>query len=96
MKSKNLCNTVKSPRLRIGLKDVDEKTFKEGLKEKLANKKRITIMLDNSVIAFYKAKAGDRGYQSLINQELQKSIIYEQNEQSLRKIIREELQAIRT
>jgi len=53
-------------------------------------------MLDNSVIAFYKAKAGDRGYQSLINQELQKSIIYEQNEQSLRKIIREELQAIRT
>jgi hypothetical protein len=48
-------------------------------------------MLDASVIAFFKAKAGDRGYQTLINQALHQAMTGEQIESTLRRVIREEL-----
>jgi hypothetical protein len=48
-------------------------------------------MLDGSVIAFFKAKAGKRGYQTLINQALHQVMTGEQIEATLRRVIREEL-----
>ena len=48
-------------------------------------------MLDTGVIAFFKAKAGERGYQTLINQALRDAMQGEQMETTLRRVIREEL-----
>jgi len=48
-------------------------------------------MLDGSIIAFFKAKAGERGYQTLINQALHQAMTGEQMESTLRRVIREEL-----
>ncbi|MDR2836983.1 MAG: BrnA antitoxin family protein, partial [Azonexus sp.] len=61
--------TSKTPRLRVGLQDVDREQFAAAVQEKLG-KQRVSIMLDTAVIAFFKAKAGERGYQTLINQSL--------------------------
>lgn len=48
-------------------------------------------MLDTGVIAFFKTKAGERGYQTLINETLKQSIHQEEIEIILRRIVREEL-----
>ncbi|KAF0164103.1 MAG: hypothetical protein FD157_2468 [Rhodocyclaceae bacterium] len=90
MKSKSFPATSKSPRLRVGLKDVSRDEFSAAVNERLG-KQRVSIMLDGSVIAFFKAKAGERGYQTLINQALQQVMTAEQIESTLRRVIREEL-----
>lgn len=92
MKSKRSPSTSKVPRLRVGLKDVSRKQFAAAVQEKLG-KQRVSIMLDASIIAFFKAKAGERGYQTLINQALHKAMSDEQIEATLRRVIREELKA---
>jgi uncharacterized protein (DUF4415 family) len=56
-------------------------------------KQRVSIMLDASIIAFFKAKAGDRGYQTLINQAQHRAMSGEQIEAALRRVIREGLKA---
>ncbi len=80
----------KPPRLRVGLKDVSRVEFAAAVQEKLG-KQRVSIMLDASVIAFFKAKAGERGYQTLVNQALHQVMAGEQIETTLRRVIREEL-----
>ena len=90
MKSKRLPATSKSPRLRIGLKDVSREEFATAVNERLG-KQRVSIMLDGSIIAFFKAKAGERGYQTLINQALRQAMAGEQIESTLRRVIREEM-----
>jgi uncharacterized protein (DUF4415 family) len=90
MKSQSSLATSKAPRLRIGLKDVGREEFAAAVQEKLG-KQRVSIMLDGSVIAFFKAKAGERGYQTLINQALHQAMQGEQMEETLRRVIREEL-----
>ena len=90
MKSTPSPATSKQPRLRVGLKDVSRDEFSAAVQEKLG-KQRVSIMLDGSVIAFFKAKAGDRGYQTLINQALHQAMTGEQIESTLRRVIREEL-----
>ena len=90
MKSKPSPATSKSPRLRIGLKDVGREEFAAAVNERLG-KQRVSIMLDGSIIAFFKAKAGERGYQTLINQALHQAMTGEQIESTLRRVIREEL-----
>ena len=90
MKSKSSPATSKAPRLRVGLKDVSPKQFTAALNQRLG-KQRVSIMLDGSVIAFFKAKAGERGYQTLINQALRHAMTGEQMESTLRRVIREEL-----
>ena len=90
MKSTSSPATSKKPRLRVGLKDVSQEHFAAAVQERLG-KQRVSIMLDGSVIAFYKAKAGDRGYQTLINQALHKAMQGEQIESTIRRVIREEL-----
>ncbi|MDP1733604.1 MAG: BrnA antitoxin family protein [Sulfuritalea sp.] len=90
MKSKSSPATSKPPRLRVGLKDVSRDEFSAAVNERLG-KQRVSIMLDGSVIAFFKAKAGERGYQTLINQALHQAMTGEQIESTLRRVIREEL-----
>ena len=57
----------------------------------LPNKQRVNIFLDGAVIAHFKAKAGDRGYQTLINEALKQAMLAESLEGIVRKTIREEL-----
>ncbi|MDP2792793.1 MAG: BrnA antitoxin family protein [Sulfurisoma sp.] len=80
----------KAPRLRVGMKDATREQFAAAVTERLG-KQRVSIMLDASVIAFFKAKAGERGYQTLINQALHRSMQGEQIEATLRRVIREEM-----
>jgi hypothetical protein len=49
------------------------------------------MFLDSAVIQHFKAKAGDRGYQTLINEALRQAIQTETIENVVRKTIREEL-----
>ena len=90
MKSKPSPATSKSPRLRVGLKNVSREEFSAAANERLG-KQRVSIMLDGAIIAFFKAKAGERGYQTLINQALYQAMTGEQIESTLRRVIREEL-----
>jgi uncharacterized protein (DUF4415 family) len=57
----------------------------------LPNKQRVNIFLDAAVIEHFKAKAGERGYQTLINEALKQAIQAESLETVIRKTIREEL-----
>lgn len=92
MKSTPLHVTSKPPRLRVGLKDVSQPEFAAAVRERLG-KRRVSIMLDGEVIAFFKAKAGERGYQTLINQVLHEAMLGSQIEATIRQAIREELHA---
>ncbi len=53
--------------------DLDRAVYRRDLK--LAEKKqRITIMLDKSILEHFKAKAGQKSYQTLINDTLKLAI----------------------
>lgn len=77
-------------------KNYDFSEGKRGAVVKQTGKTRITIYLDDDVIAAYREK-GDkmgRGYQTLINDALRKTLSREQpavDAKTLRRIIREEL-----
>lgn len=53
-------------------------------------KKRLTMYLDTAVVEFFKARAGARGYQTLINEALKQAVERESLEDTLRRVIREE------
>ena len=53
-------------------------------------KARLTMYLDAAVVEFFKARAGARGYQTLINEALKHAIEHESLEDTLRRVIREE------
>lgn len=53
-------------------------------------KTRLTMYLDAAVVEFFKARAGARGYQTLINEALKQAIEHENLEDTLRRVIREE------
>ena len=57
----------------------------------LPNKQRVNIFLDGAVVEHFKAKSGERGYQTLINEALKRAIQAEAIEAVVRKTIREEL-----
>ena len=73
-------NQVSKPKLRVNGKPVSK------------GKVRVNILLDASVVAYFKEQAGGRGYQTLINQTLKDTIHHRDLESMLRRIIREELQ----
>ena len=54
-------------------------------------KKRVTLYLDAGIVDYFKEKAGQRGYQTLINETLKTSLGQADIEATLRKVIREEL-----
>jgi uncharacterized protein (DUF4415 family) len=76
-------------RHRINGRNVSRKEWK-GAVEKQLGKQRVTIMLDTSVLEFFKARAGERGYQTLINQSLHQFMQGEALEDTLRRVLREE------
>lgn len=92
MNSKLSTPTSDTPRLRVGLKPVSQPEFAAAVTAKLG-KQRVSIMLDASVLAYFKAKAEGRGYQTLINHTLHEAMSAGQIEAMLRKVIREELHA---
>lgn len=57
----------------------------------LPNKRRVNIFLDGAVVEHFKAKAGARGYQTLINEALKQAILADSLEGVVRQTIREEL-----
>ena len=54
-------------------------------------KQRINIFLDAATVQYFKTKAGERGYQTLINETLKQAIQAESIEGVIRETIREEL-----
>ncbi|WIM06192.1 MAG: BrnA antitoxin family protein [Candidatus Nitricoxidivorans perseverans] len=81
---------MRRARLRVGGKPATREEFSAAVNARLG-KQRVSIMLDAAVIEFFKARAGARGYQTLINQALQQVMTGEQIEATLRRVIREEL-----
>ena len=53
-------------------------------------KRRLTMYLDAAVVEFFKARAGERGYQTLINEALKRAIERENLEDTLRRVLRDE------
>jgi len=70
--------------------DLDRAKFRVGLKS-APRKKRVTILLDTVLIEYFRAKAGGRGYQTLINETLRQAVERDDLKETLRQIIREEL-----
>jgi uncharacterized protein (DUF4415 family) len=56
-------------------------------------KRRISIMLDAPIIDHFKVAAGDRGYQTLINDVLRRAVEGERVVADVRAVIRQELRA---
>ena len=54
-------------------------------------KQKINITLDPDVLAWYRAQAGGRGYQTLINATLREAMRGQQVAATVRQVIREEL-----
>lgn len=54
-------------------------------------KVRIMMFLDAAIVAYFKAQAGGRDYQTLINETLKENIRERELEATLRRVIREEL-----
>lgn len=93
MKHENSSQISDTPRLRVGLKDVTQPEFPEALTKQMG-KHKITIMLDDAVVQAYKARAGGRGYQTLINETLRRGLHADAVKEALREVIREERAAI--
>ena len=70
--------------------DLDRATFRVGLKP-APRKRRVTILLDTGLVEYFKAQAGERGYQTLINETLRQAVEQDDLEEKLRRLIREEM-----
>jgi uncharacterized protein (DUF4415 family) len=70
--------------------DLDRATFRVGLKP-VPRKRRVTMLLDTGLVEYFKAQAGERGYQTLINETLRQAMEGDELEKRLRRIIREEM-----
>jgi uncharacterized protein (DUF4415 family) len=85
----------------IDLSDIPEVTkehmgrarLRAGGKPLPQGKVRVSLALDAGVLAYFKAQAGGRGFQALINEALKEKIRTRDLETVLRRVIREELQA---
>jgi uncharacterized protein (DUF4415 family) len=85
----------------IDLSDVPEITpemarkgvFRVNRKPVARSKTRLTMYLDTALVEYFRAKAGSRGYQTLINETLKQAIQQENLEGTLRRVLREEVAA---
>jgi uncharacterized protein (DUF4415 family) len=83
----------------IDMSDIPEVTAEQMARAKLRvggkvvskGKVRVNIYLDNEVIEYFRARAGGRGYQTLINETLKDRMHQSWMEEMLRRVIREEL-----
>ena len=84
----------KNAKYRVAGKDVSKAEWQKAARAQLGEvlgKKRISIMLDAAIIDHFKASAGERGYQTLINETLRKAVAGEALVTELRTVLREEL-----
>lgn len=58
-------------------------------------KKRVTLYLDAVLVERFKRMAGDRGYQTLINETLKSSVHQADMAETLRQVIREEMKGLK-
>jgi uncharacterized protein (DUF4415 family) len=58
-------------------------------------KRRVNMFLDAFIIEYFKAKAGERGYQTLMNDALAAYIRGHDLEDAVRRVIREELSRLK-
>jgi uncharacterized protein (DUF4415 family) len=77
-------------RLRIAGKDASRAEWQAAVRARVG-KLRINIMLDAPIVEHFKALAGERGYQTIINDTLRRVIETGHLEADLRRLIREEL-----
>lgn len=70
--------------------DLDRATFRVNLKP-TPRKRRVTMLLDTGLVEYFRAQAGERGYQTLINETLRQAMERDDLEDRLRRIIREEI-----
>jgi len=83
----------------IDLSDIPEVTeaqmeravLRVGGKAVGRGKQRVNMFLDVFIVEYFKAKAGDRGYQTLINEALSEYIRNHDLKEDLRQIVREEM-----
>ena len=71
--------------------DFRNATHRVGLKPAPLKKQKINIAVDPDVLAWFKAQAHGRGYQTLINATLREAMRAKTMEETLRRVIREEL-----
>lgn len=69
-------------------------TLRVGGEPVAKGKVRVNMYLDAAIVEYFKARAGGRGYQTLINEILKESMHEDRLETILRRVIREELEAI--
>ncbi len=85
------------PRLRVRKKVVSQPEFADALTQQLG-KRRVTIMLDGAVVRANEARAGRRGYQTLIVEALRRGLQANAAKDDLREVVRqvvrEELRAV--
>jgi uncharacterized protein (DUF4415 family) len=77
-------------KLRVAGRDVNRAEWQVAVRARVG-KQRINIMLDAPIVEHFKALAGSRGYQTLINDSLRRVIETGHLEADLRRVIREEL-----
>jgi uncharacterized protein (DUF4415 family) len=77
-------------KFRVAGKDIGRTGWQAAVRARV-EKKRINIMLDTPIVAHFKSLAGERGYQTLINETLRRAVEGEHIEADLRRIVREEL-----
>ena len=71
--------------------DLDRAVYRVNFQSVPRKKHKISITLDPDIVAFFKAQAGERGYQTLINAALREAMQQRTLERLLRQVIREEL-----
>ena len=77
----------------VTAEQIAQATLRVGGKPVSRSKVRVNIYLDAEVVEYFKAEAGGRGYQTLINETLKESIRAKGLETVLRRVIREEMKA---
>ena len=75
---------------RIAGKNVAKSQWQAGVRDRVG-KQRISIMLDAPIIAHFKAMAGERGYQTLINDALRRMVEGASVVSEVRLAVREEM-----
>jgi uncharacterized protein (DUF4415 family) len=71
--------------------DFVQAVHREGLQPVPRKKRKINIALDPDVLEWFKVQAGGPGYQTLINSALREAMERKGLEETLRRVIREEL-----
>ena len=75
---------------KIAGKVVDKTEWQKAVQARI-RKTKINITLDPDIVTYFKEKAGGRGYQTLINATLRDAMTHQSLEDTLRKVLREEL-----